>query len=320
MRKWLIRMSLLIVVLAALFAAALYVLYFRRTPLPAVAEHPRVVPEFTPEPSLSACWIETGKTFSEFSFGSTAGSILVRHRGGDLLIDAGNSTYFNDEIRNFPFLTWLKLRFLAGQLTPEVSLPTLLLRVGEKPADLHWAILSHAHLDHAGGLLDLPPLHVLVSREEIQFANDPNVQAKGFVIAAHVAKFPPLNAPTLHFAPKPYEIFDESVDLYDDGSVVIVPLRGHTPGSVGIFVNFTPQKRLFYVGDAVDDERGFEERVGKSLILRDSDNDPAHANEIVAQLYNLHHQVPELAIIPAHGRSAYTKFFPSGPLSCVSAH
>lgn len=317
MRKWLKRLVLLVAIPAVVSAVAFYVLYFYRAPLPAVPEHARAAPVFTPDPSLSACWIETGKTFSDFSFGATAGSILVRHRGGDLLIDTGNSTYFNDEIRNFPFLTWLSLRSLAGQLTPEVSLPTLLLRVGEKPADLHWVILSHAHLDHSGGLMDLPPLRVLLSREEIQFANDPRVQAKGYVIAAHVAKFPPLSAPTLHFAPKPYEIFDESVDLYDDGSVVIVPLRGHTPGSVGIFVNLTPWKRLFYVGDAVDDERGFQDRVAKPLILRDSDTDPALANQIVAQLYNLHHQVPELAIIPAHGRSAYTKFFPSGPLSCV---
>jgi len=29
--------------------------------------------------------------------------------------------------------------------------------------------------------------------------------------------------------------------------------------------------------------------------------------------------VPGLAILPAHGRSAYKKFFPAGPLSCVSA-
>jgi hypothetical protein len=53
--------------------------------------------------------------------------------------------------------------------------------------------------------------------------------------------------------------------------------------------------------------------------LRDSDNDPARANEIVAKLNQLHQMVPELAIIPAHGRSAYLKFFPAGALSCVSS-
>jgi hypothetical protein len=44
----------------------------------------------------------------------------------------------------------------------------------------------------------------------------------------------------------------------------------------------------------------------------------ALANQIVGQLSELHEKVPGLAIIPAHGRSAYLKFFPSGPTSCVS--
>jgi hypothetical protein len=54
------------------------------------------------------------------------------------------------------------------------------------------------------------------------------------------------------------------------------------------------------------------------LVLRDSDNDEALASQIVARLSELHEKLPELAIIPAHGRSAYKKFFPGGPLSCVS--
>jgi len=319
MLKWLKRLMLLLVLAVAALGVSLYVLYFRRTPLPAAPPHARVAAVISNVPQISACWVETGKTFSNFSFGSTAGSILVRHPAGDLLIDTGNSSHFNDDIRGFPFGAWLQLRFLAGQLTPTVPLPVLLRQIGEEPSKIRWVILSHVHLDHSGGLMDLPPLPVLITREEIQFAHDPNAQKKGFTMAAYVSKLPPLDAPTLQLTPQPYETFDERADLYGDGSVVVVPLRGHTPGSVGIFVNLSPAKRLFYVGDAVDDEHGFEQRVGKSLVLRDSDNDPSRANEIVAQLYNLHQQLPALAIIPAHGRSAYKKFFPAGPLSCVSA-
>jgi glyoxylase-like metal-dependent hydrolase (beta-lactamase superfamily II) len=318
MSRLLKRIALLILLLIAAVAFAFYALYFRRTPLPATTPHARVAPAISTIPGVSACWIETGKTFSNFPFGSTAGSVLVKHPAGDLLIDTGNSSHFDDEIRGFPFGTWLKLRFLAGQLKPESPVPQELRRAGEDAAKLRWAILSHVHLDHAGGLMDLPHLPVLLTSEELQFANDASIQAKGFVIAAHVQKFPALDAPTLRFEQKPYETFDESADLYKDGSVVAVPLRGHTPGSVGIFVNLSPARRLFYVGDAVDDERGFEERVGKSLILQDSDNDMALANQIVGQLSELHEKVPGLAIIPAHGRSAYLKFFPSGPTSCVS--
>jgi glyoxylase-like metal-dependent hydrolase (beta-lactamase superfamily II) len=249
----------------------------------------------------------------------TAGSILVKHPAGDLLIDTGNSMHFDDEIENYPALLHLKLKNLAGQLNPEVPLPELMRLVGGDPTKIRWVILSHVHLDHAGGLMDLPRVPVLLTREELQYAFDPAVQAKGFVIPAHAQRFPPVDAPTLKFDPHPYETFDESNDLYGDGSVVVVPLRGHTPGSVGIFVNLDPHRRLFYVGDAVDEERGFQDRVGKSLLLRDSDNDAGRANEIVAKLNQLHQMVPELTIIPAHGRSAYLKFFPGGALSCVSS-
>jgi glyoxylase-like metal-dependent hydrolase (beta-lactamase superfamily II) len=191
--------------------------------------------------------------------------------------------------------------------------------VGGDPTKIRWVVLSHVHLDHAGGLMDLPRIPVLLTREELQFAFDPAVQSKGLVVPAHTQRFPPADSPTLKFDPHPYETFDESADLYGDGSVVVVPLRGHTPGSVGIFMNLDPHRRLFYVGDAVDEARGFEDRVGKSLLLRDTDNDPARANEIVAKLSQLHQMVPELAIIPAHGRSAYLKFFPGGALTCVSS-
>jgi glyoxylase-like metal-dependent hydrolase (beta-lactamase superfamily II) len=318
MPRLLKRLALLLLTLVVMASALVYTLYFRRTRLSAATPHARVVPAISTIPGFAACWVETGKTFSNFSFGSTAGSVLVKHPAGDLLIDTGNSSHFAEEVDVYPFWVRLKLKSLAGELNPKVPLPDLLRRIGEDPAKVRWAILSHVHLDHAGGLMDLPQMPVLLTREELQFANDPKVQAKGFTIEAHTQKFPPVSAPTLKFDPTPYETFDESADLYKDGSVVVVPLGGHTPGSVGIFVNLSPTRRLFYVGDAVDDERGFEERIGKSLILQDSDNAVKVANLIVGRLSDLHEKIPGLAIIPAHGRSAYKKFFPGGPLSCIS--
>src|SRR5215467_1570016 len=313
------RALLLLFATVLIAGVAFYLLYLHRAALPPAPPHARVAPTIANLPGVSACWVETGKTFSRFSIGMTAGSILVRHPAGDLLIDAGNSSHFAQDVSTYPFWLRLKLQSLAGQLNPDVPLPEVLHRAGEDPINLRWAILSHVHLDHAGGLMDLPRLPVLMTREEILFANDSTAQAKGYVLGAYTKALPSPNAPTLQFDPKPYETFDESADLYRDGSVVVVPLRGHTPGSVGIFVNLSPTRRFFYVGDSVDDERGFEERVAKTLLLRDSDNDPALANQIVSKLSQLHETVPGLAIIPAHGRSAYKKFFPVGPLSCVSS-
>jgi glyoxylase-like metal-dependent hydrolase (beta-lactamase superfamily II) len=310
---------MLLVVAALGVSVSAYILYFQRESLPAAPQHARVTPSVNARKGLAACWVETGNTFTGYSFAMTGGSILVKHPAGDLLIDTGHSSHFEDEVKDYPFLVRLKLKNLGGQLNPEVPLPELLRLVGGDPEKLRWVILSHTHLDHAGGLMDLPRVPVLLTREELEFAFDPKVQAKGFVVPAHARRFPAADTATLKFEARPYEMFDESTDLYGDGSVVVVPLRGHTPGSVGVFVNLDPRRRLFYVGDAVDEERGFEDRVGKALILRDSDNDPRLANQIVAKLNQLHTQVPELAIIPAHGRSAYLKFFAGGALSCVNS-
>src|SRR5258708_21468848 len=87
----------------------------------------------------------------------TAGSILVKHPVGDLLVDTGNSSHFDDEIRGYPFLLRLTLKNLAGQLNPEVPLPRLMRLVGGDPATIRSATVSPVHLAHAGGLLHLPP-------------------------------------------------------------------------------------------------------------------------------------------------------------------
>jgi N-acyl homoserine lactone hydrolase len=317
-RVWLSRVVVVLIVLVVALAPAFYVLFYQRDALPAAPPHPRVRPSFVPVPKLAVCWVETGSTFTGFSFGATAGTIVVKHPAGTLLIDTGNSSHFDDEVSGYPFFRRLTLKMLAGQLDPDVPLRELLRLVNEDPDKVRWVILSHTHLDHSGGLMDLPRLPVVLSKEELQYAFDPRAQATGYVIPAHTQRFPSVDAPTLKFDAKPYEVFDESADLYGDGSVVVVPLRGHTPGSVGVFVNLDQQRRLFYVGDAVDDERGFEERVGKPLLLRDTDNDRPRANQIVGVLNQLHSLAPEISIIPAHGRSAYRKFFPAGAFSCVN--
>src|SRR5256884_6647746 len=65
------RITLLLLAFVAVMAATLYLLYFRRTPLPPAAPHEHTVPVISAIPGLSACWVETAKTFSSFPFGST---------------------------------------------------------------------------------------------------------------------------------------------------------------------------------------------------------------------------------------------------------
>jgi hypothetical protein len=67
------------------------------------------------------------------------------------------------------------------------------------------------------------------------------------------------SASQMRFAPIRYENFDSSTDVFQDGSVVIVPLNADTPGwlgvedagndaQVGVFINLLSGKRYFFAG------------------------------------------------------------------------
>src|SRR5260370_32366648 len=98
MRRGQKRIALLLIALVAVPATALSVLYFGQPPLPPAAAHASVVPVISTIPGITACRVETAKTFSNFSFGSTAGSVLVKHPAGALLIDTGSSSQYSHAI------------------------------------------------------------------------------------------------------------------------------------------------------------------------------------------------------------------------------
>ena len=121
MPRLLKRLALLLLTLVIMASALVYTLYFRRTPLSAATPHARVVPAISTIPGLAACWVETGKTFSNFSFGSTAGSVLVKHPAGDLLIDTGNSSHFAEEVRRLPILGAAETQIACGRTESKSS-------------------------------------------------------------------------------------------------------------------------------------------------------------------------------------------------------
>jgi glyoxylase-like metal-dependent hydrolase (beta-lactamase superfamily II) len=67
----------------------------------------------------------------------------------------------------------------------------------------------------------------------------------------------------------PYLGFPQSHDVYGDGSIVVVPAPGHTPGNVIIFVTLRNGTRYAFVGDLVWQLEGItlrEERPGSAAI------------------------------------------------------
>jgi glyoxylase-like metal-dependent hydrolase (beta-lactamase superfamily II) len=319
-RKWLRRIG-------AFLALTLLFLLWRGCALPAAPAHARVAPDLSKLPKLQVCWVEYAQKdewgwlaspgFSRtWKWKTTASGIVIRHPSGDVLLDGGNSPNFVAELAELHFLQRNYLKMAAGGLKTTTRPTEALTKIGVDPAKLKWFIPSHAHLDHLGGIIDLPPnVPVAMARDEYYTVRARKDEGGLSVVPAQ-ARAILSRATPLELQDRPYETFDQSLDLFGDGSVVMVRLPGHTPGSIGMFVNLGPGRRLVHVGDVVDIAEQYERRVGKGAPLMPTDDDRTAANASVARLSQLHEMAPDVIIVPAHDRTAYEKFFGPQP-GCV---
>jgi glyoxylase-like metal-dependent hydrolase (beta-lactamase superfamily II) len=316
-RSWMIAVGML--------AASALTLAVRTSPIAAAPKHARVRPDFKaiPTSKLSLCWAEYARN-SAWGQVATAGvshastwditvsGVVVRHPRGDFVIDVGNSSHFKEEIQEYGALDHFFLAQLPGSNITVRTAPDALRAVGLDPDALFGVLLSHAHVDHAGGLVDLPKAPVFLAPPERAFFASTLVKRSPDVVPAH-ARAIEGRTHELEFANGPYETFDESADLFGDGSVVVVKLYGHTPGSIGTFVNLSPSVRLFHVGDSVNVVEAVERRLPKSIVMSTTDNDGPEAAVAVARIAQLHEAAPEIAILPAHDRPAWQRIFGAEP-------
>jgi N-acyl homoserine lactone hydrolase len=314
------------ITVALLLLLAALVLFVRDRPIARAAPHALAVP---PAPAtvspVRACWAEMGRN-EAFGQVATAGvthlstwevtvaGLVVRHPKGDLVVDVGNSSAFAKEIAEYTYLERKWLELLPGSNRIVATAPEALRALGVR-TDALTVVVSHAHADHMGGLVDLPEARVLMPEEELAFSRGHAGDHSVHVVPAHARALDGRTS-ALVFAPRPYETFDESADIFGDGSVVVVKLFGHTPGSVGVFVNVSPAVRMFHVGDAVNLVEAVERRLTKSVVMASTDVSHAGADATVARIAQLHEAEPGIAILPAHDRAAWARVF-GGPGRCV---
>ncbi len=105
-------------------------------------------------------------------------------------------------------------------------------------------VVTHMHADHAGGLVDFPDTPLLVDPLEWEAANryglvhgyvDDPYRDRTLVQDLAFDSGPVPSAP----------MFERSHDLFGDGSLVLIPAPGHTPGSMLVLVN----ERILLTGD-----------------------------------------------------------------------
>jgi len=145
---------------------------------------------------------------------------LVHHPVGLCLFDTGQTARAADPGYHQRWHPYLRLaRF---ELRPEDEIGAQLKRAGVDPAGVRWVVLSHLHTDHVGGVGAFTGAEVIVSRAEWERAQGLAGRLRGYV-----PQHWPLG--------EPHRV-DGSYDLVGDGSLVVVPTPGHTPGHVALVV------------------------------------------------------------------------------------
>lgn len=224
-------------------------------------------------------------------------AVLVRHPQGTVLFDTGLGRQVDAQVKaDMPL--WARPLFASfGPVQPARS---QLDAAGVPPVAR--VVLSHVHWDHASGLVDFPEAQVWLPQQERDFMAHPD----------YLAVFPSqVSAPTIQWKPfqwenKPYGSFAQSLDLFGDASVVLVPLPGHTPGSTGMYVSLASGKKFLFVGDAVWRADAIAPKRPKmwisSMVV---DSDAGKTLKVVESLADLQAATPDLVIVPAHDANVH---------------
>lgn len=220
-------------------------------------------------------------------------AFLIKHQQDYLLFDTGLGEQVDAQYQQDMPL-WMRPFFKYDR--PVVSVRAQLAKAGLPP--IQRVILSHAHWDHASGVVDFPQAKISVAAGEL--ANIRSPSDGGGTWASQVAD-PSIQWDVLSFTGGPFKGYPQSLDLYQDGTVVLVPMPGHTQGSVGLFLTVDSGAVYFFIGDVAWTQDALNAGAPKfwaaSLLV---DQDAAQTLSAVEHVRAIALAQPDLVVVPAH--------------------
>jgi N-acyl homoserine lactone hydrolase len=153
----------------------------------------------------------------------TVSCYLIKHRQGWVLFDTG----IPDAIASMPN----GQPSAVGNWTSKKTLVSQLAELGLKPSDINYLILSHSHPDHVGNVEAFAASTLVVQKAEYDWSL-------------------PNGKPRVNPAQKAVKA-DGDLDLFGDGSIVLISTPGHSPGHQCLLVRLPKTGAVMLTGDSV---------------------------------------------------------------------
>ncbi|OHV19439.1 N-acyl homoserine lactonase family protein [Rhizobium sp. RMa-01] len=147
---------------------------------------------------------------------------LIEHSDGLVLFDTGAhpnliadiTAYLGPEAENWGI-----------EVHPSDDAREKLKSIGIWPTDVEHVVLSHLHYDHAGGMTSFPNAQYWIQRPEWEFAAEPAIYQEGLYIRSEY------DVPSSRL-----NLVDGQQDMFGDGSLILVPTPGHSPGHQSLLI------------------------------------------------------------------------------------
>jgi glyoxylase-like metal-dependent hydrolase (beta-lactamase superfamily II) len=157
-------------------------------------------------------------------------SYLIVHPRGTVMFDAGAIPDHHFKDGGSPVT--------EGPVSATRPLRPQLAAAGFRPADVTYLVLSHYHSDHTANAGDFAQSTWIVQRAERE--------------AMFAPKPPAITRPADYAALRTAKVRlldNEDLDLFDDGTVVVMATPGHTPGHQVLFVRLVKTGPVLLAGD-----------------------------------------------------------------------